>query len=129
MSILWLKEHGLKKPIVVTDAKGLDFKLPDPNMSVSEFCEKLGSNIIMSSLRVKAQSEIKVKMEDWAQHFAIKNRPKNDPSELRVPTLVIGDSELGEEVDIPNVPKINVTKVLPESTVSSQKPLHLHSTS
>ena len=76
LTLLWLKEHGLQKPIVVTDAKNLDFKLPDQKLGITEFCRKLGNENVLPGWRVKAQTEIKLKISEWAQHFAISGRPK-----------------------------------------------------
>ena len=100
-----VKEHGLQKPIVVTDAKNLDFQIPDQKLGSTEFCSKLGNDNVLSGWRVKAQTEIKLKISEWAQHFAISGRPKNDPSELRIPTLAIKNTELDKEISIPKVLK------------------------
>jgi hypothetical protein len=101
MTKSWMRESGFEKPIVVKDVKDMGMTIPDPKMDIFAFCNAIGDET-MTGLRVKAQSEIDVKMSDWAKHFSVTGRPKDDPSELRLPTLAINGTELHKQISVPS---------------------------
>jgi hypothetical protein len=98
----WLRENGFDKPILVTSqVDKLEMEVPGEDVRVHELCASLGNDEVVSGLRVKAESEINVKLSEWAQHFSIKDRPKDDPAELRIPTMVVNKSRLGKTIRVP----------------------------
>lgn len=124
----WARKTGLHRPVVVPSPDGLDMKMPDSRISVSEIADLVGRNTLVECLQVATQSSEVMSLGDWANYFSLKPEKRNRL--LNVITLEIGSSRLAERIQRPALVRqldwVNLTwpKHLVESRESPQVQLY-----
>ncbi|KAJ1553636.1 JmjC domain-containing histone demethylation protein 1, partial [Cladochytrium tenue] len=97
----WVRRTGLREPFIVEDPDGLDMRMPDPSITVSDIADACGRDRVIEAMEVSSQLDKQVTLGEWAEYFALPEAKRKKL--LNVISMEMSDSPIGRQIVRPRI--------------------------